>query len=59
MENKVLILYYFTVCKKVVAIVQQTTGCCCEAVGWGRHVILIDYLCDTAGLSKSAFVDLA
>jgi len=58
MENKVLILYYFTVYKKVAAIVQQTTGCCCEVVGWGSHVILIDYLCDTAGLSKSAFVDL-
>ena len=58
MENKVLILYYFTVYKKFAAIVQQTTGCCCEVVGWGSHVILIDYLCDTAGLSKSAFVDL-
>lgn len=59
MENKVLILYYFTVYKKVAAIVQQTTSCCREAVGWGSHVILIDYLCDTAGLSKSAFIDLA
>ena len=58
MENKVLILYYFTVYKKVVAIVQQTTGRCREVVGWGSHVILIDYLCDTIGLSKSAFVDL-
>lgn len=51
MENKVLILYYFTVYKKVAAIVQQTTSCCREAVGWGSHVILIDYLCDAIGLS--------
>jgi|GEM_PF-760923 len=58
MENKVLILYYFTVYKKVAAMVRQTTGRCREVVGWGSHVILIDYLCDTAGLPKSAFVDL-
>lgn len=58
MENKVLILYYFTVYKKVVVIVRQTTGCCCEVMGWGSHVILIDYLCDAIGLPKSAFVDL-
>ena len=51
MENKVLILYYFTVYKKVAAIVQQTTGRCREVVGWGSHVILIDYLCDAIGLS--------
>ena len=58
MENKVLILYYFTVCKKVVAIVRQTTGCCCQVVGWGSILTLIDYLCDVISLSKSAFVDL-
>lgn len=51
MENKVLILYYFTVYKKVVAIARQTTGRCREVVGWGSHVILIDYLCDAIGLS--------
>ena len=58
MENKVLILYYFTVYKKVAAIVRQTTGRCREVVGWGSHVILIDYRCDAIGLSESAFVDL-
>ena len=58
MENKVLILYYFTVYKKVIVIGWQTTSHCREVVGWGSHVILIDYLCDTAGLPKSAFVDL-
>ena len=58
MENKVLILYYFTVYKKVATMVRQTTGRCREVVGWGSHVILIDYLCDFIGLSKSAFVDL-
>ena len=58
MENKVLILYYFTVYIKVAAIVQQTISCCCEVVGWGSHIILIDYLCDAIGLSESAFVDL-
>ncbi len=51
MENKVLILYYFTVYKKVAAIVRQTTGRCREAVGWGSILILIDYLCDAIGLS--------
>ena len=58
MENKVLILYYFTVYKKVATIVRQTTDRCREVVGWGNHVILIDYFCDFIGLSKSAFVDL-
>jgi hypothetical protein len=58
MENKVLILYYFTVYKKVATMVRQTTGRYREVVGWGSHVILIDYLCDAIGLPKSAFVDL-
>ena len=58
MENKVLILYYFTVYKKGATMVRQTTGRCREVVGWGSILILIDYLCDAIGLPKSAFVDL-
>ena len=43
MENKVLILYYFTVYKKVAAtMVRQATGRRRDVVGWGSHVILID-----------------
>ena len=51
MENKVLILYYFTVYKKVAAMVRQTTGRCREVVGWGSCIIFIDSLRDAKGLS--------
>ncbi len=51
MENKVLILYYFTVYKKVIVIGWQTTSHCREVVGWGSCIIFIDSLRDAKGLS--------